>query len=549
MSSRKKSAKDIPAESETSTPAAYSWKNLPGIDYDYEYDLIAERLNDYLVAGNHDDLAALLKGCVKETLLGFGYFVLGIHELNSHPWLAQRCMDVQVDHDYTLDLWFREGWKSTLLTYLLPLQEILTGPERAIAIFSHTRGLAKAFLRRIKHTLENSALLKTLFPDVLYLNPKSESPKWSEDDGLIVRRQTTRTESTLEAWGVVDGMPTGKHFDVRIYDDLVTRESCSTPDQMRKVAECFALSHNLGRRDGTARIIGTRYHFGDLYGGLLGSSGWKARVLPAEDEKGQSVFLRVDELERKRTDMGPYVYACQMLLNPIAEGEQVFSPDWLQFYTVMPTCRLVKYILVDPASSKKRGSDYTVMVVLGVGPGRELYLLDMVRDKLNLSQRWLALRGLVLRWGEVAQVGYEKYGMMADIEYFNEKMDEDGPFFTLRELGGQLAKADRIKRLVPLFASGRFTLPRSLTREDWEGRQHDLVQDFVHQEYLTFPFSVHDDMLDAISRIRDDAVWPEGSGEDALQLAGAGMYYDHDHELVTGEVFKEASEDEAWMNL
>jgi len=33
-------------------------------------------------------------------------------------------------------------------------------------------------------------------------NPQKESPKWSEDDGLIVKRKGNPRESTREAWGL-----------------------------------------------------------------------------------------------------------------------------------------------------------------------------------------------------------------------------------------------------------------------------------------------------------------------------------------------------------
>lgn len=472
--------------------------------YDYDYPRVIDDLNRWTDEEAVEPYQALLRDIGKTSIFGLAYLILGITQINQ-PWLVERCNEVQANHDRTLDLWFREGWKSSLLSFLLPIQQILNDPETSIVIFSHTRALAKAFLRRIKQTLETATFLQLLFPDVLYSEPKSQSPKWSEDEGLICKRRGTFAEATLEAWGVTDGMPTGKHYKIRVYDDLVTRDSVQTPEQIAKTKECFELSHNLGRRGGEMRVIGTRYHFGDLYSSLIESGSWHTRIYPAEDASSKNpVFLTAEELAQKRVDMGPFVYAAQMLLNPIAEENQVFSPEWLQYYHVVPSSLNI-YILVDPASSKKTGSDYTAMAAVGIDPRGNHFLLDLDRRRLSLSERWVALREMVDKWPEVKRVGYERYGMMGDIEYIVEKQEETGYYFPVIELGGSMAKEDRIKRLQPLFADMRWWLPAVGIKRG----KRDVLAEFLQEEYLFFPYSVHDDMLDAMSRVRDDALKPE----------------------------------------
>ena len=177
------------------------------------------------------------------------------------------------------------------------------------------------------------------------------------------------------------------------------------------------------------------------------------------------------------------------------------------------TDEMRKYLLVDPASSKKKGSDYTVMAVIGLGADQNYYLLDAVRDRLNLTERCAALFRLHRKW-RPERVGFERYGMLSDIEYIHEKQRLENYRFEIVELGGKLSKEDRIRRLIPIFESGRFYLPKSLWRVTLEGRREDLVTTFVEQEYKPFPVAVHDDMFDAISRISDPEIgttWPSAT--------------------------------------
>jgi hypothetical protein len=63
-----------------------------------------------------------------------------------------------------LDLWAREHYKSTVITFALTIQDILNDPEITVGIFSHTRPIAKAFLRQIKQEFETNEDLKAGFP-------------------------------------------------------------------------------------------------------------------------------------------------------------------------------------------------------------------------------------------------------------------------------------------------------------------------------------------------------------------------------------------------
>ncbi len=469
-------------------------------------------------------MEAVLKACeagkqteierylAKSDLFFLLVYVLGRKDL-CKEWLYQRCREVESSPDGYLDLWAREHGKSSLITFGLTIQDILNDPEVTVGIFSFNRPTAKAFLRQIKREFTTNEKLKSLFPDVLWANPESEAPTWSEDNGIVVKRTGNMKESTIEAWGLVDGQPTSKHYKLMVYDDVVTRDSVSTPDMIRKVTEMWELSRNLTTDGGRTRYIGTRYSHNDTYRTIIDRQAAIERrhaVTYDGTVDGEPVLWTREQVAEKRREQGPYTFSSQMLLDPASDRTQGFKDDWLRFYDSKGDANhMNKYILVDAASSKKRESDYTAMAVIGLSGDNNFYLLDAVRDRMSLTERGNALFELHRRWKPKA-VGYEKYGQMSDIEYMKERMGRDNYRFEIEPLGGQMSKHDRIRRMVPIFETGRFYLPETLTKIDYEGRHVDIVRAFCDEEFRPFPVGLHEDLFDAISRIWDVGhVWPK----------------------------------------
>src|SRR5258707_415226 len=54
--------------------------------------------------------------------------ILGRRDL-VHPWLFDRCREVQASPNGHLDLWAREHNKSSIITFGLTIQDILNDPE------------------------------------------------------------------------------------------------------------------------------------------------------------------------------------------------------------------------------------------------------------------------------------------------------------------------------------------------------------------------------------------------------------------------------------
>lgn len=496
-------------------------------------------------------------------------------------WLFERCREVQAQPDGYLDLWAREHGKSSIITFGLTIMDILRDPEVTCAIFSHTRPVAKAFLRQIKVEFETNTYLKQIYRDVLYEEPHKQSPKWSEDDGIVVRRAGNPKEATVESWGLVDGQPTGRHFKLRVYDDVVTRESVTTAEQIEKTTRAWELSDNLGvqtEHGGRSRHIGTRYALYDTYSSIIERKAAIPRLYPATHNgrfDGRPVLFSEATWQEKVRKQGRSTIAAQLLQNPMADEGATFRTIWLRAYEVRPRTLNV-YIMCDPSRGRSATSDNTAIAVVGIAAGGVKFLLDGFCHRMTLSQRWTNLRALYHRWRGTAgvqhiSVGYERYGAQSDDEYFTEQMEIEwkrtrnpNAHFLIEELAwpreGGNSKQERVERLEPDFRNGRFYLPLPILHEGkpghWRvdqdpqsarhgevekspgsrmtplmmqaveggstdllakpiicrdpamagprdtGGRYDLTLKFI-DEYETFPFGMHKDLIDATSRIFD----------------------------------------------
>ena len=455
-----------------------------------------------------------------------------------HDWIYRQCRAVEANPDGYIDIWAREHYKSTIITFAGILQEILCDPEITVGIFSYKKGLAEEFVRQIKRELESRELLRWAFPEILWERPESQAPLWSVGAGIIVKREGNPKEPTLSGWGLVDGMPTGMHFKLMDYDDVVTDKSVSTADQIQKTTEAWSLSGNLSVEGGRKWHVGTRYHFADTYQTIIDRGAAIPRIHPATAngrKDGRPVLFSLAEWTRRKRDLLDSTLACQMLCSPLAGSQRMFNVSDLQVYEARPRT-LMGYLLCDPARSKKKNSANTAMVVLGIDVAGNKYLLDGVDHKMDLMERWRWFRDLREKWvgapGMMGMIsGYETYGAQADLDYFLERQRVEGRYFEIVELAwprdGEDSKIDRIQRLVPDVRGHRFYLPyptdeerltklqrsmiaagyeyrvaRPIMRLDEEKRIYDVTER-LRLQFDFFPFGGKVDLLDATARLYD----------------------------------------------
>lgn len=413
--------------------------------------------------------------------------------------------------------------KSVQVGQIFPSFAMGQEPHHQLICASYGHSLAERNVMKTRQIIQ-SEIYKRLFPATQISSDMNKKDYF-----------TTTDNGQYKGTGI-GGTITGFGCKTLIIDDPINpKEAVSDTVRLSAIEEIRSTLFSRFNKysEGRLVMIMQRLHDADPTGELLGDGGYYHLKLPAvapkhyqiklndktwSQEEGEYLTDRLGEKElyKLRVDLGDYHFAGQYLQEPVPIGGGEFKEDWINYYpegSVKPS-QMNVYILVDPAGGeeinkkKKKNSDWTAMMVVGLAPDNNYYLLDIVRDRLNPTERVDTLFILHRKWnalcGKPPKVGYEKYGMMTDTHYIKDKMVQDAYHFTLVELGGREQKEERIRRLIPDLQTGRWFFPHSLIYIDTEGRKFDLVQELVNSEMPTFPRARFDDMLDALSRIYED---------------------------------------------
>lgn len=163
----------------------------------------------------------------------------------------------------------REHAKSESGSVVTPTWLALKDPNARILIMSETEGQAKGKLRECADYLE---MLAPKYGRAIDTSNKTE---------LTMKRDAVHNEPTIKAAGFGSGV-TGGHYDLIIFDDLVSWKTQRTPSRRDKVKKQFNDYLKLGSQgQSTYLVLGTRKQRDDLYAELISAPGWDARVRPA----------------------------------------------------------------------------------------------------------------------------------------------------------------------------------------------------------------------------------------------------------------------------
>lgn len=417
--------------------------------------------------------------------------------------------------------------KSFIVSTCFPAWVLGQKPHEKFIVASHSLRPLAAKLNADTARLMRSDWYKSIFPETVLEKDTEFELRTTKNGGRLATAQT----------GVV-----GSGGNFLILDDP-NKPDEALSDVIRKGTNEWIDNTFMSRMDdrtvGRVILVQQRVHEDDATGHLLAKGGYTLVKLPAEAHHPISISvggkqydmapgdllhadrLPKDELNSLLVDLGEYSYAGQYLQEPVPPGGGLFKTQHIKYYDqeTFDFSNANGFILCDPAgvgqigqgNNKRKKSDWTAFMVVALAPDQNYYLVDIIRDKFNPTERINALFDLHRSWtahfDKPLKVGYESYGLQSDLHYIQQKQRDDSYNFNLIPLGGKMAKEDRIARLIPDIENGRWYFPYKLPYKDTTGRTFELVQEMIKGEMLTFPVSKHDDCIDALSRIYDEDMY------------------------------------------
>ncbi len=384
------------------------------------------------------------------------------------------------DRETSLLLAPRGHGKSTVMTVAYTLRRALDDPDVRVLIASSTQAQASGFLREIKSHLESN-------PEVVRIAGGLKGTPWTETEICLASRTKTAKEPTVTALGAL-GPVISKHYDLIILDDVVDEESARSRSGRERLFNWYykVLLPTL-EPGGKLRVIGTRYHYDDLYGRLIkrGVPVYIEKAITGSGESEKALWeekFPLKALRKKREEAGPAIFNSQYQNDVSLMQGKIFRPEWIRFGPAPPAGR--KFQGVDLAIGLADHNDYFAHVTVA-SSGKSIHLVSIYRSRLTFEEQFETVKTLFAAHDStdfpVVTVGIESNSYQ---EALVQRLRGDGrvPVSSVVQTRDKVARAMRLQGLVQ---TGRITFP--------ETGAGDLIE-----EMLAFPESGHDDLVDAL---------------------------------------------------
>lgn len=433
----------------------------------------------------------------------------------------------------------RGSGKSTLRTKCISIQQMIRHPRATIGLFSFMRKHAKKHYRGVKEELEGNVLLRTIFDDRFYWDPRAEGKSgnviWSSDDGFRIKG-SNRQNLTMEYHAFMDGTPVGGRYDILLFDDIEDHRSVGNEAMLEKLHATYDATLLLATPVAVEQplILFTNTFYSDIglanrvARGYMDIDERHVRMMPGEDltKPGDGplggtpvypfdrdrLFFFYEKIRDKRE------YAIQICCNFMAGEDRRFHSEWLPYYPGTPDQQgrgKNVYICIDPS----RGvTDPMVIWVWGLGPDKKAFWLDASVKRLDpaMPAFYEEILLMVAKWMKIGkrivEIRVENFGQSTYASQVQKYLNDYGYYIPVIPCADNVrtgkfstGKRDREwERWTPPASQGDVLIPRpiyeggpGILRADESGKVQDLVEYFLKYEWSKFPKPITDNMLDA----------------------------------------------------
>lgn len=347
-----------------------------------------KRRTNYTYAKEYESAKATRHNMIRDLVINQRRFdILSEYVLGYDPQpFHLEMMDFQESNQEGMILGWRGAAKTTYLTITTCIGEILCDPNVRILICSDAAEQAKTFLRAVKLHFERNEELREIFGDYC-LN----APKWADNEIIVNKRSSFAAEATITTIGYGSTLP-GRHFDLTLCDDLITKDNAQTEGQRKKVHDWFydTLLPCVQSPNGRLYVIGTRWHEEDLYGWLQDEDYADAFIIfSVLDEDDRSVWEDVFPTARMhRIRKGNLrAFELQYMCKPGENLGGIFTPEHFRYYEHLPA-EVFKWQGVDLAIGQGSQHDHFAHCTIGVHKtSRDIYLIDYRKTKITFPRQ------------------------------------------------------------------------------------------------------------------------------------------------------------------
>lgn len=395
-----------------------------------------------------------------------------------------------------LDLEPRDHGKTARMTQALPLWLILT-QERVFPVTIHaSENAAKDVLSSIKLELENNERILEDFGD-------QKGRVWSSRKIVLANGNALAALGAGQSIrGIKDRYRRPTHI---ICDDLLKDDDVESASRREAIYRWFKRAvMNLGK-DALIVVVNTIMHPDDLPSRLKAEikegklKDWQCLWLRAHTPDGQPLWPQrwsLEDLRRKREDVGEPVWATEFDNEPVPEGSKKFRRDWFVFYDAsqMEPERLVITCAVDPATGTSTG-DYTAVVAVGVPRGFRypIYVLEAWGARCSEFELLAKLIELYGVYPHMKVMGFEEQNFQKIYKNLciREAWERFGVRLPVKGIKQTGSKALRIASLSPLVEAGviRFKKTQTLLMDQLEAfpKGHDDLPDALEMAISLLP--------------------------------------------------------------